>query len=119
MSFGSFGPFLLLAMAWSFLWKGLALWRSAKRSDMWWFIAFLFINTFGILEIIYLFAITGAKGGAGLFFGFFNSQQPGGSGRPIGSLGMDMDFESKGGRIAARLITGATLYVDGGYHIMD
>ena len=51
------------------------------------------------------FAITGSQSGAGLFFGFFQSQQPGGSGRPIGSLGMDMDFESKGGRIAVRLIT--------------
>jgi hypothetical protein len=52
------------------------------------------------------FAITGTDGGAGLFFGFFNSQQPGGSGRPIGSLGMDFDFEKSGGRLAVRLITG-------------
>ena len=52
------------------------------------------------------FVITGATPGAGVFFGFFNSQQPGGSGRPIGSLGLDMDFEGKGGRIAVRLITG-------------
>ncbi len=51
------------------------------------------------------FAITSAQAGAGLFFGFFNAQQPGGSGRPIGSLGMDMDFESKGGRIAVRMRT--------------
>ncbi len=52
------------------------------------------------------FAITGATGGAGIFFGFFNSQQPGGSGRPIGSLGLDFDFEGKGARLAVRLITG-------------
>jgi len=52
--------FLIIAV-WSLVWKGLALWRSAKRGDMWWFIAFLLINTLGILEIIYLFAITGAK----------------------------------------------------------
>ncbi len=51
------------------------------------------------------FAITASQGGAGVFFGFFNSQQPGGSGRPIGSLGLDFDFESSGGRIAVRLIT--------------
>lgn len=55
------GSFLLLAVVWSVLWKGLALWRAAKRGDKWWFIAFLVINTLGILEIIYLFAITGAK----------------------------------------------------------
>ncbi len=58
---GVFGSFVVLAVIWSLLWKGLALWRSAKRGDMWWFIAFLFINTLGILEIVYLFAVTGAK----------------------------------------------------------
>lgn len=68
--FGDFGPSLglplvgslvLLAILWSLLWKGLALWRAAKRGDMWWFIAFLVLNTLGILEIIYLFAVTGAR----------------------------------------------------------
>lgn len=53
--------FLLLAVLWSILWKGLALWRAAKRGDTWWFIAFLFINTLGVLEIIYLFVVSGAK----------------------------------------------------------
>ena len=52
------------------------------------------------------FAITKASPGAGVFFGFFNSRQPGGSGRPIGSLGLNFDFEGKGGRLAVRLITG-------------
>ena len=52
------------------------------------------------------FAITATQPGAGVFFGFFNSQQPGGSGRPIGSLGMHFDFEGTGGRLAVRLITG-------------
>ena len=51
------------------------------------------------------FAITKATPGAGVFFGFFNSRQPGGSGRPIGSLGLDFDFEGSGGRLAVRLIT--------------
>jgi hypothetical protein len=51
------------------------------------------------------FAITACHPGAGLFFGFFNSDQPGGSGRPIGSLGLDFDFEGSGGRLAVRLIT--------------
>jgi hypothetical protein len=53
------------------------------------------------------FAITSSHPGAGVFFGFFNSQQPGGSGRPIGSLGLDFDFEGNGGRLAVRLITGS------------
>ncbi|MBE7498606.1 MAG: hypothetical protein HS117_27010 [Verrucomicrobiaceae bacterium] len=52
------------------------------------------------------FALTKSQPGAGIFFGFFNSNQPGGSGRPIGSLGLHFDFEGKGGRLATRLITG-------------
>jgi hypothetical protein len=62
MGLGGFaGPLLVILMAWSLLWKGLALWRAANRGDTWWFIAFLFLNTLGILEIIYLFAFSGAK----------------------------------------------------------
>lgn len=52
---------LLLVTVWSLLWKGLALWRSAKRGDKAWFIAMLLLNTLGILEIIYLFVVSGAK----------------------------------------------------------
>ncbi len=51
------------------------------------------------------FALTQSSAGAGIFFGFFNSDQPGSTGRPIGSLGMDMDCESGGARLATRLIT--------------
>lgn len=51
------------------------------------------------------FAITNCQPGGGVFFGFFNAKQPGGSGRPIGSLGLDFDFEGSGGRLAVRLIT--------------
>ena len=46
---------------WSLLWKGLALWHSAQRKDVWWFVAFLFINTLGVLEIVYLFAVLKLK----------------------------------------------------------
>lgn len=52
------------------------------------------------------FAITTAQAGAGVFFGWFNANQPGGSGRPIGSLGLHFDFEQSGGRLAVRLLTG-------------
>jgi len=51
------------------------------------------------------FTASSGKGSGGAFFGFFNSQQPGGSGRPISSLGMDIGFSKKGGRLAVRLIT--------------
>jgi len=45
---------LLLILAWSMFWKGLALWRAAKNDQKYWFIAILIINTLGVLEIIYL-----------------------------------------------------------------
>lgn len=51
------------------------------------------------------FAASSSKGSAGVFFGFFNSQEPGASGRPMSSLGLDLSFKSSGGRLAVRLIT--------------
>lgn len=52
------------------------------------------------------FALTASSPGAGLFFGWFNSNQPGGGGRPMNSLGLDFDTEGSGGRLAVRLING-------------
>lgn len=52
------------------------------------------------------FALTKTTSGSGIFFGFFRAEQPGGGGRPINSLGMDMDGEPSGARLAVRLITG-------------
>lgn len=40
---------------WSLFWKGIALWRAARKNQKPWFVAFLVINSLGILEIIYLF----------------------------------------------------------------
>lgn len=34
--------------------KGLALWQAAERKQKIWFVAILIVNTFGLLEIIYL-----------------------------------------------------------------
>jgi hypothetical protein len=51
------------------------------------------------------FAITKTIAGGGIFFGFFRAEQPGGGGRPTGSLGLDMDCERGGARLAVRLIT--------------
>jgi len=50
------------------------------------------------------FAITASQPGAGVFFGWVNSKQPGGSGRPIGSLGLHMDFESNGARALSQAL---------------
>ena len=55
------GVALVALVLWSIVWKGLALWRAAKRHDKLWFVVFLVVNTAGILEIVYLFFVTGAK----------------------------------------------------------
>lgn len=44
-----------LLVVWSVAWKGIALWKSARSGHKWWFIALLFINTAGILEILYIY----------------------------------------------------------------
>lgn len=49
--------FIVALMVWSIIWKGLALWRAAKRTDTVWFVIFMFLNTAGILEIIYYYLI--------------------------------------------------------------
>ena len=45
----------LVILAWSLLWKGLALWRAAQDKQRNWFMALLIVNSVGILEIIFLF----------------------------------------------------------------
>jgi hypothetical protein len=45
---------VLVIAAWSIPWKGVALWKAAKRGDKWWFIIILVANTLAILEIVYL-----------------------------------------------------------------
>lgn len=52
--------FLLLSV-WTLAWKGVALWKSSHNNQKKWFIALLLINTFGILEIIYLFYFSKSK----------------------------------------------------------
>lgn len=45
---------LVVAVIWEFIWKGLALWRAAHNSQPIWFWVMLFVNTVGILPIVYL-----------------------------------------------------------------
>jgi hypothetical protein len=52
------------------------------------------------------FALTKTTAGGGVFFGFFKAEQPGAGGRPTGSLGLNLDSERGGARLAVRLITG-------------
>lgn len=54
-------PFMLPLILWSLLWKGLALWHSARHGQPVWFLILLVVNTLGILEIVYLFAVLKIK----------------------------------------------------------
>ena len=47
-------PLILLIIAWSMFWKGLALWHAARGLQKYWFIAILIVNSVGLLDIIFL-----------------------------------------------------------------
>jgi hypothetical protein len=59
--FVRFLPLLPLFLLWSLFWKGLALWHAGRRGRPWWFVILLIVNTVGILEIIFLFAVLKLK----------------------------------------------------------
>lgn len=46
---------ILLIALWTLPWKGVALWKSAQKKQLGWFVAMLILNTFAILEITYIF----------------------------------------------------------------
>jgi hypothetical protein len=46
-----------LVAIWTLPWKGYALWTATARGEKRWFIVLLILNTFAILEIIYIFYI--------------------------------------------------------------
>lgn len=51
-----FNVLLVILLFIVLLLKGLALWRSARLGQKVWFWIFMFVNTLGILEIVYLIA---------------------------------------------------------------
>jgi hypothetical protein len=52
---------LLILALWTLPWKMYALWTAVKSGHKSWFIALVILNTFGILEIIYIFLIAKKK----------------------------------------------------------
>lgn len=52
---------VILSVIWTIPWKGIALWKAAKRGDKAWFIILLLINTLAILEIAYIFVFFSEK----------------------------------------------------------
>jgi len=49
---------IIVLALWSIVWKGLALWKAARRGEKYWFVALLVINLVGLLEMLYIFVIT-------------------------------------------------------------
>ncbi len=47
-----------LAVLWTLPWKGVALWRAARRGEHWWFMVLLVVNTLAVLEILYIFVFS-------------------------------------------------------------
>jgi len=48
---------LLVMVLWVLPWKGYSLWIASKKNHKIWFVILLILNTFGILEIIYVFGV--------------------------------------------------------------
>lgn len=66
------GIFLLIL--WEAFWKGIGLWKSAKRGDLIWFIAILLINLFGLIPLFYLWRTKQLEGVLKDFQQFFKSR---------------------------------------------
>ncbi|MBI2674148.1 MAG: hypothetical protein HYX22_00185 [Candidatus Yanofskybacteria bacterium] len=49
---------VILLAVWSLVWKGMALWKSARRAHKVWFVVLLVTNTVGILDILYLYVFS-------------------------------------------------------------
>lgn len=49
---------IILLLIWEIPWKGFALWKAARKNDLIWFVIFLIVNTFAILEILYIFVFS-------------------------------------------------------------
>jgi hypothetical protein len=52
---------LCALLAWSLVWKLLALWKSARKGSVVWFVVFALVNTVGILPILYIFVFSKMK----------------------------------------------------------
>ncbi|MEK7072541.1 MAG: DUF5652 family protein [Patescibacteria group bacterium] len=48
---------LFPVLIWTLIWKGYALWIAVKADQKKWYVALLVLNTFGILELIYIFYV--------------------------------------------------------------
>ena len=59
--FGIAAWLIAIILIWSMGWKLLALWKSARKNHLVWFIVMAVINTVGILPILYIFVFSKMK----------------------------------------------------------
>ncbi len=52
---------LVVIVIWSMIWKLLALWKSARKGSIIWFVVLAMFNTLGILPILYIFVFSKMK----------------------------------------------------------
>jgi hypothetical protein len=52
---------LAIIFIWSIIWKLIALWKSARKGSLAWFIVLSLVNTIGILEILYIYVFSELK----------------------------------------------------------
>ena len=52
---------LAVIFIWSYAWKLAALWKSARKGSIVWFVVLALVNTVGILEILYIFVFSEMK----------------------------------------------------------
>ncbi len=62
--FNTYPWIALIFIIWEGVWKGIALWKSARNSHLVWFVCILIFNTIGILPIIYIFGFSKKKASA-------------------------------------------------------
>jgi len=51
----------ILVILWSAVWKLMAMWKSARKGSLGWFIVLGVVNTVGILEILYIYIFSEMK----------------------------------------------------------
>jgi len=61
LSFLNNTTLLILLVAWSLPWKGVALWKAARDKSKWWFFIIFITNTMAVLDIIYIFGVSPNK----------------------------------------------------------
>ena len=51
----------VLVIVWSAIWKLMAMWKSARKGSLVWFVVLGIVNTLGILEILYIYVFSEMK----------------------------------------------------------